>query len=211
MVAASRAQNTALLAVLFWQAAAAYASGVQSLTVAGNGCAALEFDQLGKKYGYTLTLTNLTFASPACTAANVRVTKLYVQDSCLNSRDNNVALTANSVTCDRANNGDTTTCQKAFTEGSNTTLINATTLSVGTQFDGDNVCWNTHVSYIYVQNNCAETITIGAQLVTKPYAGGFCAIVGGAAISKWAIIGIVVAAVVVLALLMVCCFCCCCL
>lgn len=191
-------------------------SAPKQITLDAGGCAGVAWNRLGEKYGYDAKLTSLALPS-GCGAASVRISKLYVQDACIDKRDNNfeVKLEPEHVLCHKILYPDTTTCTQIMKFGPAEAILSASQLTPGTgsaaQIDRDNICYNTDKAFIFLQNNCTELVDAVITLETVSYEGERCVVVEGHALGVAGIVGISIAAAVVLLLIsgILKCLCCC--
>lgn len=202
-------------ALLYAQHACALESSKQ-ITLDAGGCQGVEWNRLGEKYGYTAKLKTLTLP-PGCQSSKVRVSKLYVQDACVDKRDNNfeVKLEKEHLICSKVIYPDQTTCQQVFKYGPQDALLVASTLKQNADgswtLDQGNICYNTDHAFVYIQSNCTEPISATVTLDTVSYAGETCVVVEGHALGVAGIVGIAIAVALVLLILssVIKCLCCC--
>ena len=70
--------------------AANNATSAATLTIAGGGCVGHSWGGDGSKFGYSVLLTQLSVAT-TCNATDVRISKLYVEGACADTRDNSLS------------------------------------------------------------------------------------------------------------------------
>lgn len=206
----SKAAFLAVLLVL--QSAAAATTQSAALTLAGSTCTGHAFTGLSSKYDYNMTLASITVPT-GCADANIRISKLYVEGTCASTRNNDFSITSpQDVTCsDKVTSAtDAPICQDVFSSSSSD-WVSGNLITAGTNIDSGDICIGSGADgFIFIQNNCTQTITASVTFTVGDYTGDTCLSVAGHSVSKGLIIGISIAAVVVLILLGILIKCCCC-
>eukprot|EP00891_Asterochloris_glomerata_P006883 jgi/Astpho2/6883/Aster-07883 len=183
----------------------------QTVTIQGGDCTGITFGNLGDKFSYTASVA----LSGSNTSSCISVTKLYIQDACLDSRDNDLGLDAinpKNIRCDDATDASAATCNSAFSLASASSIVSGQRLSG--QIDSGNVCANEATGFFYVKSNCTQSEDVTVTFTPTDYNGAFasCVDIAGHHISGLGIALIVVAVLIVLVLLslIICCCCCSC-
>ncbi|CAL8469869.1 g9411 [Coccomyxa elongata] len=199
----------AIVLTLFSSGSALEANSDIALDLQAGACTAFEIDNLPHKYSYDVELIALT---GICGPQNISVSKLYVQDACINKRDNELGIGSIQLPlCNEAHDNGAQICQSVFSNGPSDALLTAGNLTAGQNFDSGNVCANSVTAFVYIKNDCILPARAVINVKTRDYGGKLCLTVAGKTLSGVAIAIIVV--VVLLALILFCgliCCCCCC-
>ncbi|KAK9916152.1 hypothetical protein WJX75_009433 [Coccomyxa subellipsoidea] len=156
-----------------------------ALDLQAGACTAFEVDNLPHKYSYDVQLVAMT---GICDPRNISVSKLYVQDACINRRDNELGLGSIQVPlCSEALDNTAQVCQSVFQNGPSDALLTAGSLTAGQNFDDGNVCANSDKAFVYIKNDCILPSRAVINVKTRDYGGKLCLTVAGKTLSGVAI------------------------
>ncbi|KAL3155524.1 hypothetical protein ABBQ38_011075 [Trebouxia sp. C0009 RCD-2024] len=179
-----------------------------TLTLAAGECTGVAFNAIGQKFHYSTQLQVTGDAS--C----ISVSKLYMQDACIDKRNNGLGVnTVKQISCKQAESESSETCETVFTPGAAPAdaIVNGTEAISGTGiYDSGDVCAAETNGFIYVKSTCSNTTVVELTMPTSDYDGAPCISIAGRHIGGVGIALIVAAILVVVILSALLCYCCCC-
>lgn len=191
---------------------------IQIQVPGAGGCEPFVYQPSRPAFNYTAYLGLEDPLPSGCTTSDIRVTKMFVNNVCIESRANNYgneSLGIVNSNCDKVQLGNTATCDQVFAQAPSSATQSG--LAAGALVDTGDVCWQPRTVYFFVMNACTANVTVTIKTTFDTFNGTCSAFGGGSGISsssgnlsEVAIAGIVIAAMAVAALLVTCAWCCCC-